>query len=131
MTVTRSIVQILTEYSDNAGNVRNSNFDDVADNILNFLKKAGALNISESKINEGFDSLYLKDENLTPEQKLGLAMRHVRNNLYEVEKVIQKTIKMKNESGIDSSKVGKRTYQALKRINEKTIRLMVALQELK
>ena len=82
-------------------------------------------------LNESMDSFYLKDESLRPEQKLGLAMRHVRNNLYEVEKVIQRTIKMKNEEGIDSTKVGKRTYQALKRINEKVIRLMVALQDLK
>lgn len=92
-----------------------------------------ALTEGRKKVNivEGIDTLYMKDESLTPEQKLGLAMRHVRNNLYEVEKVIQKTIRMKNEENIDSTKVGKRTYQALKRINEKVIRLMVALNDLK
>ena len=82
-------------------------------------------------IREGLDTLYFKDESLTAEQKLGLAMRHVRNNLYVVEKIVKKTIKMKNEENIDSTKVGKRTYTALKRINEKVIRLMVAIQDLK
>ena len=38
---------------------------------------------------------------------------------------------MKNENGINSSEVGKRTYSALRRINEKVIRLMIALNDLK
>lgn len=85
----------------------------------------------ENKLTEGMDSFYFKDENLTAEQKLGLAMRQVRNSLYEVEKVVTRTIKMKNEENVDSSKIGKRTFGALRRINEKVIRLMIALQDLK
>ncbi len=105
-----------------------SEYDSLANDILGFLFKNV---IKENKLNENSNSFYFKDENLTSEQKLGLAMRHVRNNLYEVEKIVQRAIKMKNEETIDNNKVGKRTYQSLKRINEKVIRLMVALQELK
>ena len=82
-------------------------------------------------IREGMDTLYFKDENLSPEQKLGLSLRHIRNNLTEVEKLIKKSIALKNENNIDTEKIGKRTYSALRRINEKTIRLMVALNDLK
>ena len=82
-------------------------------------------------LREGMDALYFKDDSLTSEQKLGLAMRHVRNSLQEVEKIVSRTIKMKNEDNIDSTKVGKRTYSALRRINEKVIRLMVAMNDLK
>ena len=116
--------------------VLQTNFTDMNDHDAEFIadqiiEKMDEKNLLETVLKEGLDSYYFKDENLTSEQKLGLAMRQVRNSLQEVEKVVSKTIKMKNENGINSTEVGKRTYQALKRINEKTIRLMIALQELK
>jgi len=85
----------------------------------------------KSELQEEIKTEYFKDSELTSEQKLGLAMRQVRNTLQEVENLVQKTVKMKNEQSVDSTKVGKRTYGALKRINEKVVKLMVALQELK
>jgi hypothetical protein len=82
-------------------------------------------------INEGLDSYYFKDDALTNESKLGLAIRQMKNSLQEVEKLMQKSIKLKTENNVDTSKLGKRAYASLKRINEKTIRLMIALNDLK
>lgn len=130
-----TIMSILDNYNVQGTNsmpiesgIPTDDFTGVVNQIMAVLRKVKPFGES---INEGLDSYYFKDENLTAEQKLGLAMRQVRNNLYEVEKVVQRTIKMKNEENVDSSKVGKRTYSALRRINEKVVRLMVALQELK
>ena len=119
---------ILSVFNNYRNGVLQNEYEDAANEILIAFNEE---NLLETLLKEGLDSYYFKDENLTSEQKLGLAMRQVRNNLYEVEKVVSRTIKMKNEDNVDSSKVGKRTYQALKRINEKVIRLMIALQELK
>jgi hypothetical protein len=77
------------------------------------------------------ESFYFKDENLTPEQKMNLAVRQIRNNLHEVEKLVSRTIRLKNESGIQSEEYGKRTYAALRKINEKIIRLMGSIQNFK
>ena len=82
-------------------------------------------------LTEGMDSFYFKDENLTNEQKLGLSIRSIRNSLMEVEKLVQKSIKLKTENNIDTDKMGKRAYASLRRINEKVVRLMVALNGLK
>lgn len=87
--------------------------------------------LGESTLNEGLDTLYLRDEKLTNEQKFGIAMRQVRNNLTEIESLIQKSVRLKQEQGLDSNKVGKRAYSALKKINEKVIKMMVALNDLK
>lgn len=85
----------------------------------------------DKELNEGLDSYYFKDDELTNESKLGLAIRQMRNSLQEVEKLMQKSIKLKTENNVDTSKLGKRAYASLKRINEKTIRLMIALNDLK
>jgi len=85
----------------------------------------------KDKLNESLNSYYFKDENLTAEQKLGLAVRYIKDSLNEIEKITKKTIQLKQENNIDSNKVGKRILSSLKRINEKVIRLMISLQELK
>ena len=77
------------------------------------------------------ESFYFKDDTLTAEQKMNLAVRQIRNNLYEVEKLVGKTLKLKNESGVRSEEYGKRTYAALRKINEKVIRLMGSIQNFK
>ena len=82
-------------------------------------------------LKENIDTLYLKNEKLTAEQKLGLSMRHVRNNLTEIENLVKKSIALKQENNIDTEKLGKRTYESLKRINEKVVRLMVSLNDMK
>lgn len=82
-------------------------------------------------ITESMDAFYFKDENLTSEQKLGLAVRQIRNNLQEVEELVKKSIKFKNENDVSIDGMGKRTYSALKRINEKTVKLMILLNGMK
>lgn len=101
-------------------------FDVVANHIIELLKKN-----PDARLNEGLDSYYFKDDTLTNEQKLGLSIRTIRNTLMEVERLVQKSIKLKSENNIDTDKMGKRIYSALRRINEKTVRLMVALNDLK
>lgn len=77
------------------------------------------------------ESFYFKDENLSPGQKIDLAMREVKKHLTEVEKIIKKSVKVKNESDVGSFENRKRIHSSLKRINEKAIRLMIALNDMK
>lgn len=81
---------------------------------------------SNPGINEG---VYFKDKELSESQKIGLAMREVRDNLYQVEKVMKRAIQMKNES--DGQIIpGKRMLSALKKINEKVVRLMTLTHQI-
>ena len=60
---------------------------------------------------------------------MGLAIREIRNTLSEVERLVDISIKLKTESVI--GEYGKRASAALKKINEKTVRLMVKLNSMK
>lgn len=75
---------------------------------------------ASGKVNE---SVYFRDKDLTESQKIALAMREVRDNLVKVEKVMERSIRLKKESGQEITH-GKNTMKALKRINEKVVKLM-------
>lgn len=91
------------------------------------------VNNSDFEFNERIvkESLDLAIRELTPKQQFGKAVREIRNNLTEVETLVRRTLKLKNESGLDSENYGKRAYSALSKINEKVIKLMSSLHNFK
>ena len=60
---------------------------------------------------------------MTPKQKIGESMRHVRNSLSELNKVIDMNIKLKNELNVDSGSYWKNTHKTLHKISERLVKL--------
>ena len=77
---------------------------------------------SES-INEGRYHAWRNDESLSPKQKIGMAMRETRDNLKELERMVQYNVKLKNELKVDSRDYWKTTHTALSKISERLVRL--------
>ena len=74
-------------------------------------------------INEGRYHAWRNDESLSPKQKIGLAMRETRDNLKELERMVQYNVKLKNELKVDSRDYWKTTHNALSKISERLVRL--------
>ena len=77
----------------------------------------------ESVVNEGRYHAWRNDESLSPKQKIGMAMRETRDNLKELERMVQYNVKLKNELKVDSRDYWKTTHNALSKISERLVRL--------
>ena len=77
---------------------------------------------SES-INEGRYHAWRNDDSKTPKQKIGMAMRETRDNLTELERMVNYNVKLKNELKVDSRDYWKNTHKALSKISERLVRL--------
>jgi len=71
---------------------------------------------------------YKKDESATSKQKVNRAIREINSKLYKIESVVNQNIKLKSESGVDSTKYWKSTRSNLQKISEKMNRLSERLR---
>jgi aromatic ring-opening dioxygenase LigB subunit len=62
---------------------------------------------------------YRNDETQTSKQKVNKAIKNINSKLYEIDRVLTHNIKLKNETGVDSTKYWKGTRKTLFRISEK------------
>ena len=79
--------------------------------------------IKESVMNEGRYHAWRNDDSKTPKQKIGMAMRETRDNLTELERMVNYNVKLKNELKVDSRDYWKNTHKALSKISERLVRL--------
>ena len=93
------------------------------DGTGHFLADDPKLRKTESVVNEGRYHAWRNDESLTPKQKIGLAMRETRDNLKELERMVQYNVKLKNELKVDSRDYWKNTHKALSKISERLVKL--------
>jgi len=77
----------------------------------------------ESVVNEGRYHAWRNDDTLSPKQKIGMAMRETRDNLTELERMVNYNVKLKNELKVDSRDYWKNTHKALSKISERLVRL--------
>ena len=77
----------------------------------------------ESVVNEGRYHAWRNDDSKTPKQKIGMAMRETRDNLTELERMVNYNVKLKNELKVDSRDYWKTTHTALSKISERLVRL--------
>ena len=66
---------------------------------------------------------FRNDEELTPRQKIGMAMRETRDGLKGLEKTIDMNLRLKTELNVDSRDYWKNTHKALKKISERLVKL--------
>lgn len=85
------------------------------------------------KINEGRSlyHLFRDHPDLSPNQKIGVTMRHINKSLTEVEKFLSVASKFKNENNVSSQTYWKTTSKYLLKLDEKIQRINRKLKELK
>ena len=66
---------------------------------------------------------FRNDQELTPRQKIGMAMRETRDGLKGLEKTIDMNLRLKTELNVDSRDYWKNTHKALKKISERLVKL--------
>ena len=81
-------------------------------NESKFLKLAKEILLSEVSY-----KAYKKDESFTSKQKVNRAIREINSKLYKIESVVNQNIKLKSESGVDSTKYWKSTRSNLQKIS--------------
>jgi len=74
--------------------------------------------------------LDLKNDESTPNQKIGKGIREMRKQLQEIEKFIEWYSKIKNENDLDSSQYWKRTQRHLGVMREKLNKISQKIQNL-
>jgi len=73
---------------------------------------------------------YKKDESASPSQKVNKGIMEVNRMLAEIEKVVHNNLRLKNETGVDSSQFWKQTSARINKINERIVRISNRLKEL-
>jgi len=73
---------------------------------------------------------YKKDPNSTPKQKVNKGIAEVNKMLSEMEKIVNNNLRLKQETGVDSSHFWKSTGQRFAKINERMTRISNRLKEL-
>ena len=71
---------------------------------------------------------YKKDESATSKQKVNRAIKEINSKLYKIESIVNQNIKLKSESGVDSTKYWKSTRSNLQKISEKMQRISERLR---
>ena len=72
----------------------------------------------------------LRKEEATPNQKIGVGIRNMRNQLEEIEKFVEWYSKIKTENDLDSSNYWKRTQKHLNVIRERLNKISQKIQNL-
>jgi hypothetical protein len=73
---------------------------------------------------------YKKDESASPSQKVNKGIMEVNKMLAEIEKIVHNNIRLKTETGVDSSHFWKQTSSRINKINERIVRISNRLKEL-
>ena len=73
---------------------------------------------------------YKKDPNSTPKQKVNKGIAEVNKMLSEMEKIVNNNLRLKQETGVDSSHFWKSTSGRFAKINERMTRISNRLKEL-
>ena len=87
--------------------------------------------VSEPSLDEAVSyRQYKKDESASPSQKVNKGIMEVNRMLAEIEKVVHNNLRLKNETGVDSSQFWKQTSARINKINERIVRISNRLKEL-
>lgn len=73
---------------------------------------------------------YKSDDTFSSKQKVNIAISEVNRKLYEIEKTITRNIKLKTETGVDSSQYWKSTKGKMLKISERMVRISNKLKHL-
>jgi len=86
---------------------------------------------SDKKLEENKYSEYKNDTSATPHKKIARAISELNRSLNEAERVLNMNTRLKNESGIASEQLWKRTQQGLIKLESKLITIAGKIRELR
>ncbi|KKK97931.1 hypothetical protein LCGC14_2647830 [marine sediment metagenome] len=86
--------------------------------------------MKELLLGEGAYHDYRNDSSLTPKQKMGTAIKNIRDGIREARKVVRMNARLKKEVGIKSVDYWKRSHTALNKTQEDMLKLATELREL-
>jgi len=84
-----------------------------------------------SPVSENKYYQYRNDPTKTPHQKLAGAISEINRQITEIQKAIKMNSRLKNEYGIDSSRMWKRTLKGLVKLEAKLISLAQQIREIR
>lgn len=89
--------------------------------------------ISLKALIEGGDPYYpwRNDETQTPKQKIGRAISEINKQMTEVEKVVRRTQRLKNESGTANGELWNRTNKSLMKIESRMHRISQTIRNMR
>jgi hypothetical protein len=94
-------------------------------NESDFLKMSKAFHLNEISY-----KIYKKDNTLTPAQKINYSIHNINKGLREIENVMNRNVRLRQEMGIDTSVYWKPSREKLSKISERLIRVSKQLREL-
>lgn len=72
---------------------------------------------------------YVKDEAMTSHGKVNTAIHQMNSKLFEIEKIVRQSVRLKNEAGINKDTYWKSTQAKLGKIRERVMKLAVEIQK--
>jgi len=94
------------------------------------VKESSYMEISKSLFLEGTYSDYKKDTTLSAKQKVNKAIHEVNKRMFEIERVINQNLKLKQEMSVDTSQFWKSSKNKLYKISERLVRLAHKIKDL-
>ena len=88
---------------------------------------------AKTKLGEIYDSnykSYKRDESLNSKQKVNGSIREISKRLLQIERIINRNIKLKKESGVNTTRYWKSTRRTMGKVSERMIRVARRLREL-
>lgn len=99
------------------------------------LTKRGEQELSRQadKLVEGVDPYhaYKRDESATTEQKIAKAITELNRSVLQIERVIKMNSRLKNESGVTSEALYRRTQQGLLKLESRLLHLAGRIREIR
>lgn len=90
-----------------------------------FVRLSKALYLNEISYND-----YRKDPIASPKQKINQSINYINKGLMEIEKVVNHSVRLKQEMGIDNNIYWKSSRENLTKISERLLRVSQQLKEL-
>ena len=94
-------------------------------------RPADKMEIVTKQLGENKYYEYKNDPTATPHQKIAKAISELNRNLQEVEKALKINARLKNESGITSEQLWKRTQQGLVKLESRLLNIATRIREIR
>ena len=94
-------------------------------------RSADKMETVKQELSENRYYKYKNDPTATPHQKIAKAISELNKSLYEVERALKINARLKNESGIASEQLWKRTQQGLIKLESRLLNIATRIREIR
>jgi hypothetical protein len=111
--------------------IDNDGDSDESDEYLRNRRKviSKAIKKQDESVNEAKYKDYKKDESMSSAKKINLAIREVNRKLFEIERILDQSYRLKTEDGVGKTAYTEKTKRNLYKISEKMYRISEKLRK--